>query len=149
MANEQLRIENLRDDLPFGSRVFGATVENLADENVSGQIWSAFEERGVLVFEGIEPTVRMHLAVSRVFGVIKEHPDPAVKARTAVDGAPGIVDLVSAPGTDRNIVELEGKPIVNIDALDKTLSGAKGGTTLLGRVRRGDSTRFVPFPVPN
>jgi hypothetical protein len=46
------------------------------------------------------------------------------------------------------IVELDGKQTPDIDALEKVLAGAKGGSMLLGKVKRGDVIRFVPIPVP-
>jgi taurine dioxygenase len=109
MLAQDLRIESLRDDLSFGSRIFGATRENLEAETSRQQVRSAFEERGLLIFENVESSIAMHLAVSEIFGPLKEHPDAAVRARASVDNAPGIVSLVSGPDTDENIIELNGK----------------------------------------
>jgi len=46
------------------------------------------------------------------------------------------------------LVELDGKPIADLEGLEKQLAAAKPGATLLGKVRRGDVTRFVPIPMP-
>ncbi|MFO0548404.1 MAG: Do family serine endopeptidase [Polyangiaceae bacterium] len=46
------------------------------------------------------------------------------------------------------IVEVDEKPIKNIDALEKLLSASTPGTVLLAKVVRGDSTRYAPLPVP-
>jgi taurine dioxygenase len=113
MPSQSIRIENLRDDMPFGSRIFGATAQNLRNEETRQQIRSAFEDRGLLIFETNEPSVALHIAVSRIFGPLKEHPDPAVRARTAVKDGPGIVDLVNGPDSDPTIVELDGKLLSN------------------------------------
>lgn len=46
------------------------------------------------------------------------------------------------------IVEVGGKPMKDVDQLEKTLSAAKPGSTLLAKVRRGDTTRFAAIPIP-
>lgn len=46
------------------------------------------------------------------------------------------------------IVEVDGKPIKDVDQLEKLLGTSSKGTTLLARVRRGDLTRYVPIPIP-
>lgn len=113
MPTQAIRMAKIRDDLSLGSRIFGATQQNLKDASTRQQIWSAFEDRGLLVFEDVEPSVAMQLAISNVFGPLEEHPDAAVRARTSVDGAPGVVDLVHAPDKDQNLVALDGKILSN------------------------------------
>ncbi|HTJ80687.1 MAG TPA: trypsin-like peptidase domain-containing protein [Polyangiaceae bacterium] len=46
------------------------------------------------------------------------------------------------------IVELDGKPVTDLDTLGKQLAAAKPGAVLLGKVRRGEVVRFVPIPMP-
>ena len=46
------------------------------------------------------------------------------------------------------IVELDGKPIKDVDQLEKLLTAAPRGVVLLAKVRRGDVTRFAPVPIP-
>ncbi len=46
------------------------------------------------------------------------------------------------------IVEVDGQAAKDVDQLEKQLSSAKAGATLLAKVRRGDATRFVPIPIP-
>jgi serine protease Do len=46
------------------------------------------------------------------------------------------------------IVEVDGAPTKDVDQLEKQLTSAKPGKVLLAKVRRGDTTRFVPIPIP-
>jgi taurine dioxygenase len=41
---------------------------------------AAFDEYGLLVFEGVEPTPEMQVAISTVFGPLKDHPSSATTA---------------------------------------------------------------------
>ncbi len=45
-------------------------------------------------------------------------------------------------------IEVDGKPIKDVDQLEKLLSSASPGSVLLAKVRRGDLTRYVPVPIP-
>jgi taurine dioxygenase len=107
-----LSIDPLRDDLPFGSRVHGVTRETLADEAARNRIWRAFEERGLLVFEDIEQSSEMQLALSSVFGPLKDYPVAEVE-RAEEDLAKGIIDLHSGPDHDPTIIELDGQELHN------------------------------------
>ena len=98
----------LQPDLPFGSRVHGITREMLADEKVRARIWREFEDRGVLVFEDIEQSSAMQLALSTVFGPLKDHPVAEV-ARAEEGLAEGIIDLHSGPDFDLTILEIDGR----------------------------------------
>jgi serine protease Do len=46
------------------------------------------------------------------------------------------------------IVEVDGKSVSDIDSLERILEKAKPGSTLLAKLKRGDTTRFAPIPVP-
>jgi S1-C subfamily serine protease len=46
------------------------------------------------------------------------------------------------------VLEVDGKPIKDVDALESLLGTAKPGSVLLAKIRRGESTRFAPVPVP-
>ncbi|OYX28152.1 MAG: hypothetical protein B7Z03_12280, partial [Hydrogenophilales bacterium 32-62-9] len=48
----------------------------------------------------------MHLAISDVFGPLKDHPVPSVP-RVDADAAPGVIDMAYDPN-DANIVEIDG-----------------------------------------
>ena len=70
----ELQITNLEDDLSFGARVRGVTIENVFDEGVREQLRQLFVDRGMIVFEDIEQTNKMHVELSKVFGPLKDHP---------------------------------------------------------------------------
>jgi taurine dioxygenase len=63
----------LSDDLPFGARIRGVTLENAKDEDVRRQINEVFTDRGMIIFEEMEPTNAMQVALSEVFGPLADH----------------------------------------------------------------------------
>ena len=97
----------LRKELPFGARISGVTHATLEDPEIRHQILDVFEDRGIIVFENVEPTTQMHLAISNVFGPLKEHPSPAV-ARVDKDSLPGVIDMHTKAG-ESGLIELDGK----------------------------------------
>ena len=99
-----LRIRPLSDELPFGARIAGVTQANVADADVRRQLNEVFLDRGMIVFEGVEPTGRMQVALSEVFGSLQDH---ALKdiPRTA-DQVPGLVEFDYADIFEVNGVEL-------------------------------------------
>jgi taurine dioxygenase len=107
-----IKIRNLRDDLSFGAIVEGVTYETLEDPAVRARLNALFEERGLIVFEGVEPTSKMHVTVSNVFGPLKDHPT-STTPRVDGDVMPGVIDMHSKPreiGEDKSgLVEMNGK----------------------------------------
>jgi taurine dioxygenase len=67
----EIGIRPLSDDLSFGARITGVTLANSEDADLRKQINDAFNERGVIVFEGMEPSNAMQMALSRVFGELQ------------------------------------------------------------------------------
>ena len=61
-----ITVRPLQDDLPFGARIAGVTWATLEDEAVRQQIRDTFEDRGMVVFEDIEQTGKMQVALSKV-----------------------------------------------------------------------------------
>ena len=59
-----IKVRPLQDDLPFGARISGVTWANIEDAAVRKQINDVFEERGMIVFEDVEPSSKMQVAVS-------------------------------------------------------------------------------------
>ena len=82
-----INVRNLKDDLSFGSRVDGVNWETLADDAVRAEINRVFEERGMIVFENVEPTSAMQVALSKVFGPLKDHPTKTDAARQRQRGS--------------------------------------------------------------
>jgi len=107
-----IRIRALRDDLSFGSSVEGVNWETLADAAVRTELNAVFEARGLIVFKGVEPSSRMQVALSKVFGPLKDHPTKTV-TRTASDLAEGVIDMHYVPSDDPGnvdgLVEIDGK----------------------------------------
>jgi len=100
----------LRDDLPFGARISGINRETLKNKKVRDEINRIFESRGVLVFEEVEPSIQMQVALSNVFGPLKEHP---VKVVSQVDQKtmPGVIEISNtAVG---GIVEIDGQVLMS------------------------------------
>jgi taurine dioxygenase len=114
MEREQMAaitVRNLRDDLGFGAIVEGLSWDNINDPAVRAQINDIFEDRGMIVFEGVEPSQKMHVAVSNIFGPLKDHPTKST-ARVDQNSAPGVIDMHSMPrevGEDkRGLIEIDG-----------------------------------------
>jgi taurine dioxygenase len=101
-----ITVRNLQDDLSFGARITGVTQEGLQDEGLRREINAVFEDRGMIVFEDVEPSSRMHVALSNVFGPLKDHPVPTVD-RVDQDLMPGVIDMRNDPD-DPILVELDG-----------------------------------------
>ena len=100
-------VKPLQQDLGFGARISGVTWATLKDEAVRRQINDVFQDRGLIVFQDVEPSPQMHIAISEVFGPLKEHPIPTVQ-RVDQDSMPGVIDMQTTPAAG-SIVEIEGK----------------------------------------
>ncbi len=100
-------VRPIRDDLSFGSRVSGVTLEGLADPEVRSTLNAAFEDRGLLIFEGVDPTPQMQVAISTVFGPLKDHPSSATP-RVGGDDMVGVIEIRHEPN-EGGMVELDGR----------------------------------------
>jgi len=104
-----ITVRPLADDVSFGARISGVTEAVLQDGDVRRQINDVFEASGMIVFEGVEPSGRMQLALSDVFGPLKPHPVAAVD-RVDDDTMPGVIQIKYDPeDTTLGLVEIEGK----------------------------------------
>ncbi|MFA7603570.1 MAG: TauD/TfdA family dioxygenase [Novosphingobium sp.] len=101
-------VRPLRDDLPFGVRIGGLTRAQTGDPAIRDEIEALFWRHGMIVFEDVEQSDEMQLAISDIFGPLKEHP---VKAVSRVDSArlPGVIEIRSEPG--RGVVEVDGRRV--------------------------------------
>ena len=104
-----ISVKPLQEGLPFGARITGVTWEALGDEAIRQQINAVFEAQGMIVFEEIEPTSKMQVALSEVFGPLKDHPVKMVK-RLDQDSMPGVITITADPSGC--IVEINGKQLV-------------------------------------
>ena len=89
-------ITPVRDDLAFGARVRGVTRDSLRDSGLRAQLNESFEEHGLLVFEDVEPAPAMQVALSNVFGPLKDHPSRAVP-RAGDDDMLGVIEISHEP----------------------------------------------------
>ncbi len=109
-----IKVRNLQDDLNFGSRIEGLGWDNIEDPGVRDEINRVFEERGMIVFEDMEPSAKMQVAVSTVFGPLKDHPTKATpRDEETGDAAQGVIDMHYDPKGGNNdaggLVEIDGK----------------------------------------
>ncbi|MFC0203522.1 TauD/TfdA dioxygenase family protein [Novosphingobium soli] len=96
----------LQEGLPFGVRIGGLTLGALQDKALRDEIDALFVRHGMIVFEEVEQTDAMQLAISSCFGPLKEHPVKAV-GRVDSDRMPGVIEIRSRRG--RGTVEVDGK----------------------------------------
>ena len=109
-----IKARNLRDDLSFGSVVEGVDLETIGDEAVRQQIRDLFQDRGVIVFSDVEPSSRMQVELSKIFGPLKDHPTKST-ARADEDLARGLIDMHYTPSDDpdnvEGLVEIDGQRV--------------------------------------
>ena len=101
-------VRPLQEGLPFGVRIGGLTREQAEDPAIRQEVADLFVRHGMIVFEDVEQSDEMQLAISNIFGPLKEHPVKAV-SRVDSDRLPGVIEIRSEPG--RGIVEVDGKQV--------------------------------------
>ncbi len=111
-----VEISDLGEQYSFGSRVSGVTWGNIHDEGLRSDLQRLFIERGLIVFQDMEPSPRMQVEVSKIFGPLKDHPTKSTpRADPSLD--PGIIDMHRLPQEDTGRVdgqtELNGKMVVS------------------------------------
>jgi taurine dioxygenase len=94
--------------LPFGLRISNLTRDMLDDAGTRAEIDALFKQHGMIVFEDVEQSDAMQVAISTCFGPLKDHP---VKSIARVDSArmPGVIEIKSVPG--RGMVEVDGRRV--------------------------------------
>jgi taurine dioxygenase len=109
-----ITVRKLQDDLNFGARIAGLNRDNIDDPAIREEINRVFVEKGLIVFEDMEPTSKMQVAVSKIFGPLKDHPTKATPRDTETgDEAQGVIDMHYVPNDGNNdagsLVELDGR----------------------------------------
>jgi taurine dioxygenase len=106
MIMAQFAVRPLDPALSFGIRISELSREALDDKATRDAIDALFVEHGMIVFEDVEQSDEMQLAISNCFGPLKEHP---VKSLVRLDGdrLPGVIELRTKPGS--GIIEVDGK----------------------------------------
>lgn len=111
-----ITVRDLRDDINFGARIDGLTWDNIEDPAIRQRINAVFEDRGMIVFENMEPSARMQVAVSTIFGPLKDHPTKSTpRDEETGDAALGVIDMHYNPNDGNNdagaLVEIDGKTL--------------------------------------
>lgn len=106
-----ITVTPLREDLTFGARVNGVTMQTLKDPQVREQLRQLFEDRGMILFENVEPDGGLQVEISTVFGPLKDHPIPTVP-RPGGALHPGIIEI-SQEARQGNIVVVDGKEVTS------------------------------------
>jgi len=109
-----ISVRDLRDDLSFGATVEGLNWDNIDHEAVREQLRDLFVERGMIVFKDIEPSAKMQVALSKIFGPLKDHPTKSTpRDEETGDEAQGVIDMHYVPEDDPynslGLVEMNGK----------------------------------------
>jgi len=105
----ELTIAPLQEGLPFGARVVGLTLAMTQDPAVRERLVALFRDKGVIAFADIEPSDAMQVAVSTVFGPLKEHPVKNL-SRVDADAMPGVV-MIHSPGGTGGLVDIAGQQL--------------------------------------
>src|SRR5262245_5498412 len=102
----KIEVAPLDRNLSFGARITGVTLETMQDEAVRQQIRDVFEDRGIIVFEGMDPSNKTQVELSLVFGELKDHPVAAVD-RPDPENMGGAIRVITDP-EECDIVEIDG-----------------------------------------
>jgi taurine dioxygenase len=100
-----ITVKPLREDLPFGARLSGVDAAALRDDAVRAQINAVFEERGLLLFEGMESSGDLQRELCSVFGPLQGH---AMKSVPSPENEPGLTVLECHP-SEADTFEVDGK----------------------------------------
>lgn len=106
-----LDVRPLRQDLPFGARITGVGFQALEDPEVRDRLRRIFDERGMILFEEMEPDAALQVEVSKVFGPLKDHPVSTVP-RAEGGLHPGVIAISQGP-REGNIVMIDGKEVTS------------------------------------
>jgi len=104
-----LDVRPLAPNLNFGARIVGLTRAMTDKSAIRDEISTMFEREGMIVFDEVEPSNEMQLAISSIFGPLKEHPVKTL-ARVDADAMPGVIELRSDP-SNGGIVEFGGRRV--------------------------------------
>jgi taurine dioxygenase len=109
-----IKVSNLSSEHNFGSRIEGLGWDNIDDPAVRDEINAVFEARGMIVFADMEPSAKMQVAVSKVFGPLKDHPTKSTpRDEETGDAEQGVIDMHYKPSDGSNdaggLVEIGGQ----------------------------------------
>ena len=111
-----IRVSDLGEQYSWGSRVSGVSRDNINDEGLRDELRRLFVDRGLIVFEDMEPAPNMQVELSKVFGPLKDHPTKST-ARADPGLDPGIIDMhrrpLEDPSRSHGQTELNGKMVAS------------------------------------
>jgi taurine dioxygenase len=99
-----LKIEPLATGDTDGVIVRGVTEALLEDQAAQAELRRLWIDRGLIVFK-TAPSASLHVALSRVFGDLEQHP----VRDTRLPGNPDLIELAARPGQG-SVYEIEGRP---------------------------------------
>ena len=107
-----LDVRPLGEEHSFGARVSSLDYRDLEDAAVREELNRVFEDCGLILFEDVEPSTEMQMAISTVFGPLKDHPVKSV-ARVDHDEALGVIEMKRGPDLPQTyVLEVEGTPLI-------------------------------------
>ncbi len=113
----KVKIENLGEQFSWGSRVSGIDLDNVQDADLRAELAELLVQRGMIVFEDLEPSGELQVAISTAFGPLKDHPTKSTP-RADTDLHPGVIEIDyggthAASQTDHGLVEVNGKKLIS------------------------------------
>lgn len=113
MAGFEVRV--MEEGLPYGARVKGIGWDSLTDEAVRRDLNALFLDKGMIVFEDMEPSSRLQVELGKVFAPLKP---PLTSSKRETDNGTeplSVLDLHYNPGsevsTTNGKVEMGGKEL--------------------------------------
>lgn len=133
-----IKVDQLRDDLPYGAKVTGLTLDALKDEDVRSQLRDVFEQSGVVVFKGLDNMEEIHLAVSEVFGPLQNYALPvSQKEKTLEEDKASKAQALDLEIT--SLSEVNGKQVAGVLPLHFD-------SAYVGNINRGGVLRAITVP---
>ncbi|MCT2397971.1 TauD/TfdA dioxygenase family protein [Novosphingobium mangrovi (ex Huang et al. 2023)] len=107
----KLDVRPLIEGRDFGVRIRGITLEQTRDPAVRDEVNDLFTRHGMIVFEDVEPSGEMHVALSDIFGPLKDHPSKAVP-RVDGDAWPGVIDMATQVN-EEGAMTVDGRTVIS------------------------------------
>lgn len=111
-----VRISKLGDEFNWGARVSGVNLDNLKDEKLRADLAQLLVDRGMIVFENLDPSSELQVELSKVFGPLKDHPTKST-ARADTDLAEGVIEIdyggMHVSDTDHGLTGVNGKKLIS------------------------------------
>ncbi len=113
----KVEIENLGEQFSWGARVSGIDLDNVQNADLRAELAELLVQRGMIVFEDLEPSSELQVAISTAFGPLKDHPTKSTP-RADTDLAEGVIEIDyggthRAAQTDHGLVEVNGKKLIS------------------------------------